>query len=74
MKIWFKNINMDSLEMVVDRAHGICDKILLFEAISIDEEEIRFFLDTHHLTDEAIQNTYIHLVKEYDRQTGGQVV
>jgi hypothetical protein len=74
MQVKIDNLTVDPIEVVVDRAHGICNQMLLFEAISMDEDEIRLVLGTHHLTDETIQNTYLQLVREYDRQTGGQVV
>jgi hypothetical protein len=67
-------IRVDPLEIVVERAHKICNKMLLFEAVSLDEDEIRLLLDTHHITDENAQETYLHLVEEYDRQTGGLVI
>jgi len=74
MQVKIDSLTVDPLEVVVDRAHGICNEMLLFEAIPMDEDEIRLVLDTNHLTDEAIQNTYLQLVREYDRQTGGQAV
>jgi hypothetical protein len=40
-----ENSGVDMLEEVVTKAHNICDQILLFEAIEMEEDEVRLFLD-----------------------------
>jgi len=39
MQVKIDNLTVDPLEVAVDRAHGICNQMLLFEAISMDEDE-----------------------------------
>jgi hypothetical protein len=63
--------NMDSIEVIVDKAHEICSELLLFAAISMKDDEIRHFLNSHQITRKYRQKIYLYLVKEYDRQTGG---
>jgi hypothetical protein len=55
MKKSTDNLRMDSLEVVVDKAHGICNDMFLFKAVLMEEDEIRLFLDIHNITDEDIQ-------------------
>jgi hypothetical protein len=64
-----ENSNFDVLEMVVEKAHEICNKILLFEAVCMKEDEIRLVLDRHHIFDREIQRVYLELVREYNEHT-----
>ena len=68
------DLKMDSLEMVVDKAPGICSNMFLFEAILMQEDGIRLFLDIHNITNEDVQDCYLVFVKKYDRQTEAWVV
>ncbi len=74
MKTRIHNIGFDPIEVLVDQAHTICSEILLFEAVTMKEDEIRLILDSQNISDEHIQETYLNIVEEYDRQTGGRAV
>ena len=67
--IMIKNSDYDILEEVVEKAHQICDQLLLFEAIEMAEDEVRLFLDCNHVSDDAVQNAYLELVREYNEKT-----
>lgn len=71
METTTENSEGNSIETIVDMAYQICDKLLLFEATSMEEEEIRFFLECNKITDQKIQDRYLYLVRNYDRETGG---
>jgi hypothetical protein len=71
MEIVTANTTGDSIEAIVDMAYQICDKLLLFEASSMKENEIRFFLECNKITERETQDKYINLVRNYDRETGG---
>jgi len=64
-----KNSDYDVLEEVVAKAHQICNQLLLFEAIEMEEDEVRLFLDCNHVSDDAVQNAYLELVREYNEKT-----
>jgi hypothetical protein len=64
------NNGSDDLENVVAKAHDICNRILLFEAVEMDEWEVRLVLESNDISDPALQDRYLRLVKEYDRNTG----
>jgi hypothetical protein len=64
-----KNNDVDQLEGVVARAHQICNQLFLFEAIDMEEDEVRLFLDCNHVSDNDVQNTYLALIREYDEKT-----
>ena len=66
-------VSADSLEVIVDKAHEICNELLLFAAISMKDDEIRRFLNSHQITKKHHQEIYLYLVREYDRHTGGWV-
>jgi hypothetical protein len=74
MEINTESTTGDSIETIVDMAYQICDKLLLFEASSMKENEIRFFLECNKITEREIQDKYINLVRNYDRETGGYAV
>jgi hypothetical protein len=57
------------LEDVVTKAHNICNQIMLFEAIEMEEDEVRLFLDCNHVSDSEKQNAYLYLVREYNELT-----
>jgi hypothetical protein len=67
-----QNNGVDVLETVVAKAHNICNHILLFEAVDMEEDEIRLFLNCNHVSNQNLQNIYLDLVKEYDEMTSGQ--
>ena len=60
------------LENVVAKAHCICNNIMLFEAIFMEEDEVRLCLDRNHVSDHEIQNVYLKLVREYDEMTSSK--
>lgn len=64
------NNDYDILEDVVARAHDICDRLLLFEAIDMDEWEVRLVLENNNVCDPALQERYLGLVGEYEKNTG----
>jgi hypothetical protein len=64
-----ENNEFDILEEVVAKAHDICDQILLFEAIDMEEDEVRLFLDCNRVSNQNLQDTYLDLVREYDEMT-----
>ena len=64
-----KNSDYDVLEEIVAKAHQICNRIFLFEAVGMEEDEIRLFLDCNHVSDNDVQNDYLTLVREYDKKT-----
>lgn len=66
-----QNTVYDPIEIIVDQAHQIFNKILLFQAISMAEEDIRDLLQNNDISDSTTQNIYLNLVEEYDRQTSG---
>jgi hypothetical protein len=59
----------DILEEVVAEAHKICNQILLFEAMDMEEDEVRLFLDCNAVTDHQMQERYIRLVRLYAENT-----
>jgi hypothetical protein len=59
----------DILEEIVAKAHRICNQLFLFEAIEMEEDEVRLFLDCNHVSDNKVQNAYLELVREYDEKT-----
>ena len=69
--IMIKDNDFDMLEEVVAKAHKICSRILLFEAIEMEEDEVRLFLDRNHVSDNEVQNAYLELVREYGDITSG---
>jgi hypothetical protein len=64
-----ENSDSDMLEEVVIKAHNICNQIMLFEAIEMEEEEVRLFLDCNHVSDNERQDAYLNLVREYNELT-----
>jgi hypothetical protein len=72
LEIMIKNKDFDVLEQVVAEAHEICSQIMLFEAIEMEESEVRFFLDCHHISDHYTQNAYLELVRQYDEETSSR--
>ncbi len=61
--------DFDILDDVVSKAHDICNELLLFEAISLDEREVRLVLEKNNVHDPVLQQRYLALVKEYDKTT-----
>lgn len=70
METMIANNDYDVLEDVVSQAHDICNGLLLFEAVGMEEREVRLVLDSNNVTEPATQDKYLSLVKEYDRKTG----
>jgi hypothetical protein len=64
--------SLNSLSKVIEKAHAICSKILLFEAVGMEEGEVRFFLGCNHVPDHEKQNAYLELVREYDKKTSSK--
>ena len=64
------NANVDPIEAIADKAYEICNKMLLFEALFLREDEIRLFLEAHNISDTEMQNRYLHLVDKYNTITG----
>jgi hypothetical protein len=64
MKKRTDNLRMDSLEVVVEKAHGICNDMFLFKAVLMEEDEIRLFLDIHDITDEDISRIVIWILSK----------
>ena len=64
------NNGFDALEELVDRAHGICDGLLLFEAVEMEASEVISVLEQNHVFDPVLQERYLGIVKEYDQNTG----
>ena len=63
----------DSLEIIIDEAHIICDQILLFETLTMEEDTIRHLLTYHHVSDLETQRKYLDLVERYNQATGGWI-
>jgi hypothetical protein len=61
--------DFDILEEVVAEAHKICNHMLLFEAIEMEEDEVRLFLACNAVTDHQMQERYICLVRLYAENT-----
>jgi hypothetical protein len=59
----------DELGSVVEKARKICNRIMLFEAVQMEESEVRLFLDCNHVSNNTIQNDYLELVRKYGRVT-----
>jgi hypothetical protein len=72
--IMTKNSDYNVLEEVVAKAHQICSQLLLFEAIEMEEEEVRLFLDCNRVSNSKMQNAYLELVREYDKKTSSTKV
>jgi hypothetical protein len=72
MESMTKNNYFDVLEEVVAKAHNICNQILLFEAIEMDEDEVRIFLDCNNVTNQTLQDAYLSLAREYDDITSSR--
>jgi hypothetical protein len=64
-----KDNDFDELEEIVAKAHEICNKILLFEAIDMEAEDVRLFLDCNRVCDHAVQDRYLGLVRKYSEKT-----
>jgi hypothetical protein len=64
-----ENNSADIFEDIFEKAHKICNRILLFEAIEMDEDEIRLFLSCNHVSKQEMQDAYLGLVREYDDMT-----
>ena len=64
-----ENNDCDALEEIVSKAHQICNRILLFEAIAMEEDKLRLFLEDNNVSDHDAQNTYLGLVREYKEKT-----
>ncbi len=64
------NANVDPIEAIVDKAYEICNEMLLIDAIFLEEDEIRLFLETHKISDNETQNRFLHLVDKYNNITG----
>ena len=67
-----KDNDFDMLEEVVAKAHKICSRILLFEAIEMEEDEVRLFLDCNQISDHEVQDRYLGFVRQYAEKTGRQ--
>ena len=63
------NNDFDLLEEVVAKAHRICDRILLCEAVEMKEDEVRLFLSCNRVCDNEAQDAYLDLVRKYDSIT-----
>jgi hypothetical protein len=70
--IMTKDNDFDVLEEVVAKAHKICNRILLFEAIEMEENEVRLFLDCNQISDHEVQDRYLGFVRQYAKKTGRQ--
>ena len=60
------------LENLIKKAHKICSKICLSEAIELDEDEVRLFLYCNHVANHTLQDEYLGLVKKYDDMISGE--
>jgi DNA repair photolyase len=67
-----KDNDFDGLEKIVAKAHAICNKMLLFEAIEMEEDEVRLFLACNHVADPQLQERYLEFVRQYAEETGGR--
>lgn len=70
METMTTNNDFDPLEDVVAKAHDICNELLLFEAIEMEESEVRLVLEKNSILDPNIQERYLTLVRTYDKSTG----
>jgi hypothetical protein len=68
--IMTKDNDFDVLEEIVAKAHAICNKMLLFEAIEMKEDEVRLFLACNHVSDPQLQERYLGFVRQYAEETG----
>jgi hypothetical protein len=64
--------DFDVLEEVVAKAHKICNRILLFEAIEMEEDELRLFLDCNQVSDHVVQDRYLGFVRQYAEKTSSR--
>ena len=69
MAATIKSSGSKPLEKIVERAHTICDMILLFEAMEMEEEEVRLFLNCNQVSDQKTQDEYLDLVRLYEKKT-----
>ena len=69
--IMIKDNDYDVLEEIVAKAHQICNRMLLFEAVEMEEDKVRLFLACNNVSDVDTQNAYLGLVREYDEKTRG---
>jgi hypothetical protein len=53
---------------VVGTAHDICNGLLLFDAVNMEEWEVRLVLESNNVVDMAVQDRYLDLVKEYEKK------
>ncbi len=60
---------LDRLETIVHEAHEICDNIMLYEAICMDEKELRQCLTRYKVLDKEKQDKYLELARRYDKET-----
>jgi len=68
------NNDYDILDEVVAKAHDICNQIMLFEAVDMEEDEVRLFLDCNNVSDSKRQEAYLDLVREYDEHTSRNIL
>jgi hypothetical protein len=64
-----ENNDSDLLEEVVSKAHRICDRILLCEAVEMKDDEVRLFLSCNCVSGNETQDAYLDLVRKYDAIT-----
>jgi hypothetical protein len=69
LEIMTKSNDFDELEEIVAKAHEICNTILLFEAVEMEEEKVRMFLDYHLISNLEVQDRYLELVEKYAENT-----
>ena len=46
-----KDNDYDVLEEIVAKAHQICNRMLLFEAVEMEEDKVRLFLACNNVSD-----------------------
>ncbi len=62
----FKYNNIDLLKSAVEKAHTICNKLSLQEAIKMKESEVRDFLNSNKVTEQEMQDTYLNILRLYE--------
>jgi hypothetical protein len=69
LETMIENNDSDLLEEVVSKAHKICDRILLCEAVEMKDDEVRLFLSCNRVSGNEAQDAYLDLVRKYDTIT-----
>lgn len=53
------------LDLAIRGAHTICNRVFLFDAVEMSDEDIRSILGEYNIIDRELQDAYIQFVRMY---------